>query len=222
MSKVFYIIFFCTWFPHRLESEDHARPLVLSKVFDIIIIFFVLGFPIGLSSRTMQGLWFCPKFLILLLFFCTWFPHRLESEDYARPWFCPKLFSLFSGISQGAEQEVVLGSDYSSVWAVVPGPHVVRAWAVNLLGPQIRRYFRSLWSRGTFWRPSVRGAPSRGSFNLMVADGVGDRARDILSVAFLGTLRELNAIISSFQINRRADCFTYAQLLQLPPLVNHV
>ena len=31
-------------------------------------------------------------------------------------------FSLFSGISQGAEQEAVLGSDYSSVWVAVPGP----------------------------------------------------------------------------------------------------
>jgi len=78
------------------------------------------------------------------------------------------------------------------------GPHAKRAWAASLLGPQIKRYFRSLRSRGTFWRPSIRGAPSRDSFNLMVADGVGNRAGDILSVAFLGTLRELNATTLSF------------------------
>ena len=102
------------------------------------------------------------------------------------------------------------------------GPHAERAWAVNLLDPQIKRYFRSLKSRGTFWHPSVRGVPSRNSFNLMVADGVGNRVGDILSVAFLGTLRELNATTSSFQINRGESCFTYAQVLQLPPLVNHV
>ena len=73
------------------------------------------------------------------------------------------------------------------------GPHVERAWVANLLSPQIKRYFRNLRSRGTFWRPSIRGVPSRDSFNLIVADGVGNRAGDILSVAFLGTLRELNA-----------------------------
>ena len=78
------------------------------------------------------------------------------------------------------------------------GLHAERAWAANLLGPQIKRHFRSLWSRGTFWRPSVRGAPSRGSFNIVVADGVGNRAGDILSVAFLGTLRELNATTLAF------------------------
>ena len=78
------------------------------------------------------------------------------------------------------------------------GPHAERAWAANLLGPPIKRHFSNLWSRDTFWRPSVRGAPSRDSFNLMVADGVGNRAGDILSVAFLGTLRELNATTLSF------------------------
>ena len=64
--------------------------------------------------------------------------------------------------------------------------------------------------------------PSPDSFNLMVADDVGNRAGDILSVALLGTLRELNATTSSFQINRRENCLTYAQILQLPPLGNHV
>ena len=78
------------------------------------------------------------------------------------------------------------------------GLHAERAWAANLLGPQIKRRFRSLWSRCTFWRPSVRGAPSRDSLNIMVADGVGNRAGDILSVAFLGTLRELNATTLAF------------------------
>ena len=88
------------------------------------------------------------------------------------------------------------------------GLYAERAWAANLLGPQIKRYFRSLRSRGTFWRPSVRGAPSRGSFNLRVADGIGNRVGDILSVAFLGTLRELNAIGLLLGINRIRDHFT--------------
>ena len=78
------------------------------------------------------------------------------------------------------------------------GLHAERAWAANLLGPQIKRHFRSLWSRGTFWRPSIRGTPLRGSFNIVVADGVGNRAGEILSVAFLGTLRELNATTLAF------------------------
>ena len=118
----------------------------LGSVQHLWFLFFVLGFPIGLSPRTMQGLgsvqhlWFlffalgfphrlesedhasprfCPALVIFI--FCTWFPHRLESEDHARPWFCP--------------------------WA----PVLNWAWAANLLGPKIRGYFRSLRSRGTFW-----------------------------------------------------------------------
>ena len=99
-------------FPHRLESEDYARP------------------------------WFCPTLVIFI--FYTWFPHRLESEDHTRPWFCP--------------------------WA----PVLNWAWAADLLGPKSRGYFRSLRSRGTFWRPSVRGVPSRGSPNPTAKDEVGN------------------------------------------------
>ena len=57
---------------------------------------------------------------LVTFIFCTWFPHRLESEDHAMPWFCP--------------------------WA----PVLNRAWAANLLGPQIRGYFRNFRSRGIF------------------------------------------------------------------------
>ena len=49
----------------------------------------VVGFPIGLSPRTMQGLGSVQNLWFFL--FCTWFPHRLESEDHARPRFCPKV-----------------------------------------------------------------------------------------------------------------------------------
>ena len=80
---------FCTWFPHRLESEDHARSWFCPK---LMMIFYVLGFPIGLSPRTMQGLGSVQN---LYFFLCTWFPHRLESVDHARPWFCPKLMMIF-------------------------------------------------------------------------------------------------------------------------------
>ena len=50
--------------------------------------FEVVGFPIGLSPRTMQyfGSVQNPVFLL-----SSWFPHRFESEDHAIPWFCPKL-----------------------------------------------------------------------------------------------------------------------------------
>ena len=146
--------------------------------------------------------------------FDTWFPHRLESEDHARPW-----FNLFP-----PQVFLKLPSRRLSSAAVIPrrgprsvGHHVERAGAANLLGPQIRRYFLSLWSRGTFWRPSVRGAPSRGSFNLVAADSVGNRVGDVLSVALLGKLRELNATILSLQINRRAGCFAQTQVIQSPP-----
>ena len=40
-------------FPHRLESEDHARPWFCPR---LVRFFYVLGFPIGLSPWTMQGL----------------------------------------------------------------------------------------------------------------------------------------------------------------------
>ena len=148
-----------TWFPHRLESEDHTRP------------------------------WFCPTLVIFI--FCTWFPHRLESEDHARPRFCP--------------------------WA----PVLNQAWVTSLLGPKLGGISVVLGHALLFERPSVRGAPSRDSFILRVADDVGNRARDISSVAFLGTLRELNATTLSFNINRRESCSIHAQILQFPPLVHH-
>ena len=88
---------FCTWFPHRLESEDHTRPWFCPKL--VIIKIFVLGFPIGLSPRTIQGLGFCPK---------------LYAPFYA--------LGLSSGILQVSEREVALGNSYSLAWAVVRGP----------------------------------------------------------------------------------------------------
>ena len=104
-------------FPHRFESEDHARPW-FCLVFRFSLE--VASFPIGLSPRTMQDLgsiqyleiffgsnqvphrfesedharpWF---FLVLRDFFgSNQFPHRFESENHARPWFCLVLrFSL--------------------------------------------------------------------------------------------------------------------------------
>ena len=43
-----------SWFPHWLGLEDHARPWFCPEL--VIINIFVLGFPIGLSPRTIQGL----------------------------------------------------------------------------------------------------------------------------------------------------------------------
>ena len=80
-----------SWFPHWFGSEDHTRPWFCPKLVIIInFFFFVLGFPIGLSPRTIQGL--------------------------------GSVHPFSSGISQVAEQEVVLGNGYSPAWAVVRGP----------------------------------------------------------------------------------------------------
>ena len=79
------MIFLCTWFPHRLESEDHARPWFCPK----LMLFLCTWFPHRLESEDHARPWFCPK---LMIFLCTWFSHRIESEDHARPWFYPKLF----------------------------------------------------------------------------------------------------------------------------------
>ena len=121
-----------------------------------------------------------------------WFPHWLESEDYARPRFYPRALVLN------------------------------RAWAVSWLGPKLGGISVFSGHAILFGCPDIRGAPSRDSFIFRAADDVGNRASDILSVAFLGTLRELNDTILSFDINRRESCFSYAQILQLPPLGNHV
>ena len=42
-----------SWFPHRLESEDHAMPWFCPKPSFLLQ---VVGFPTGLSPRTMQCL----------------------------------------------------------------------------------------------------------------------------------------------------------------------
>ena len=91
-----------SWLPHRLESEDHAIPWFCPKPSFLIQ---VVGFPIGLSPRTMQCLGSKTQFSHP----GSWFPHRLESEDYAMPWFCPKpsfLLALelgFKGVSSSAK-----------------------------------------------------------------------------------------------------------------------
>ena len=93
---------------YNIWAEDHPIRVVgfpiglsprtmqgLGSVQNLWDFFFVLGFPIGLSPRTMQGLGSVQNLWFFL--FCTWFPHRLESEDHARSWLCPKLviFSFF-------------------------------------------------------------------------------------------------------------------------------
>ena len=97
MYKTCNFFFFFTWFPHRLESEDHARPWFCPTL--VIFIFFILGFPIGLSLRTMQGLG--------------------SVQNLMPPFFYAP--GLPSGISQVSEREVALGNCYSLAWAVVRG-----------------------------------------------------------------------------------------------------
>ena len=79
-------------FPHKFESEDHAR-----LWFCLVLNFFlrVVSFPIGLSPKTMQDLG-SAQYLVFLG--SSQFPHRFESEDHARPWSCLVLsFSFGSG-----------------------------------------------------------------------------------------------------------------------------
>ena len=72
-----------SWFTHKFESEDHAIPWFIPK----LRIYKVVGFPIGLSPRTMQ---FFDSIQNLELL-SSWFPHRFEFKDHIIPWFCPKL-----------------------------------------------------------------------------------------------------------------------------------
>ena len=60
----------------------------LGSVQNLVFLIQVVGFPIGLSPRTMQCLGSIQNLVFLIQ--VVGFPHRLESEDYAMPWFCPK------------------------------------------------------------------------------------------------------------------------------------
>ena len=81
-----------SWFPHRLESEDHAMLWFCPK-----LSFPHPGswFPHWLGSEDHAMPWFCPK--PSFPHPSSWFPHRLESENHAMPWFCPKPSFLHPG-----------------------------------------------------------------------------------------------------------------------------
>ena len=53
LGSVQNLAFLSSWFPHRFESEDHAIPWFCPKLRFLLK---VVGFPIGLSPRTMQYL----------------------------------------------------------------------------------------------------------------------------------------------------------------------
>ena len=53
-----------SWFPHRLESEDHARPWFCPK---LVVSFLSIWFPHRLESEDHARPWFCPKLVIFLL-----------------------------------------------------------------------------------------------------------------------------------------------------------
>ena len=72
-------LFSGSWFPHRLKSEYHAMPCFCIKSF---VFSKVVGFPIGVSPRTIQ--WLGPV-QDLCLFSGSWFPHRFESENHTMP-----------------------------------------------------------------------------------------------------------------------------------------
>ena len=79
-----------SWFPHRLESEEHTMPWLFPKP---LLFSQVVGFPISLSPGTIQ----CFGSIQNLCFFSgSWFPHRLETEDHTIPWFCQKPLFFFS------------------------------------------------------------------------------------------------------------------------------
>ena len=50
-----------SWFPHRLEFEDHARPWFCPK-----LVYFLLSswFPHRLESEDHARPWFCPKHVV--------------------------------------------------------------------------------------------------------------------------------------------------------------
>ena len=52
-----------TWFPHRLESEDHARPWFCPK---LMIFLLSTWFPHRLESEDHARPWFYPKLMIFL------------------------------------------------------------------------------------------------------------------------------------------------------------
>ena len=92
LSKTCKISLFCTWFPHRLESVDHARPWFCPK---LVRFLFCTWFPHRLESEDHARPWFCPKlkiFLMYLFYFSTISPFtrarkvglRLEAPRDAR------------------------------------------------------------------------------------------------------------------------------------------
>ena len=54
--------YFYTWFPHRLESEDHARPRFCPT---LVIFIFYTWFPHRLESEDHARPWLCPWALVL-------------------------------------------------------------------------------------------------------------------------------------------------------------
>ena len=80
-----------------------------------------------------------------------------------------------------------------------PAPHfidievVVLAWGAHQGVRHLSRFSQAASLTLQCSRPAFNVLPSRGYSNLVVADGVGNCARTILSVALIGNLRGLNA-----------------------------
>ena len=80
-----------------------------------------------------------------------------------------------------------------------PAPHfidievAVLAWGAHQGVRHLSRFFQAASLTLQCSRPAINVLPSRGYSNLVVADGVGNCARTILSVTLIGNLRELNA-----------------------------
>ena len=142
--------------------------MVLSRTYNNEKIF-VLGFPIGLGPRTLQGLGSVQNFIIIKIFVLG-FPIGLGPrtiQGLGSVQNCMPLFfyapGLPSGISQVSEQEVALGNSYSLVWVVVRGPPCGTGLRRELTKPTdldafpwslVTRYFlASQYSRCAFTRP---------------------------------------------------------------------
>ena len=80
-----------------------------------------------------------------------------------------------------------------------PAPHfidievAVLAWGARQGVSHPSRFFQVASLTFQCSRPAINVLPSQGYSNLVVADGVGNCARTILSIALIGNMRGLNA-----------------------------
>ena len=119
LSKTF--VFFLR---QLVSPQDSVRGpyKCLDSIQNLCFFFQVIGFLVGLSTRTIQ----CPGSVQNFCFFLgSWFPHKLVSVDHTMPWFCQKpqfflmwLVSPWAG-DRGPYNTLVLSKTFSFFSQVV-------------------------------------------------------------------------------------------------------